>query len=476
MNKKNGNPADGYDIFVISEDVVGEKMAGPGIRAWELTRVLAREFRVVLAVPAYSPSKKGDPFFENLPFPVIHYDVDDSRLIESTGERSRIILLPGYVLSKFPAIKKLKSVLIVDLYVPFVLENMFVHQEKIPNLRDREFIHRNDLQVFHDLLLSGDHFLCANDRQKDLFLGSLLSLNRIHPRTLDDNPTLDNLISVVPFGLSEEKEGPAAEARPESAGFPFPVAADDILFLWGGVISNWFDPLTLIKALAQAVRKNSRLKLLFLSTVHPNPLLPEFDMAGKAVRLAAELGLQGRHVFFNQDWVSYQQRGLFFRRADVGVSIHKINFETYYAFRTRMLDYLKYGLPILCTRGDFFADLVEKERIGLTVPAEDIGALEAAILKLAEDDDFRKMSRARLGLIKSGFEWEKVAEPLRGYCRRVLAGPPTSTTRLAAKSARALFRPRRSSIFRRLIHNRHLWPVLQRLPARVSVKLKRLWK
>ncbi len=468
--------ADRYDILVISEDVVGERMAGPGSRAWELSRVLAKEFNVILAVPDYSPTRKGDAFFENLPFRFIRYAVGDSELIESFGKKSRIILLQGYTLDKFPEIKKLKASLIVDLYVPFVLENMFVHQWKVPDLQDREFIHRNDLRVFLDLLLSGDHFLCANARQKDLFLGSLLALNRIHPGTLEDNPSLDELISVVPFGLAEEKEDPAAEAARDSAAFPFPVGADDILLLWGGVISNWFDPLTLIKALAQAVRKDSRLKLLFLSTIHPNPLLPEFDMAGRAVRLAADLGLQGRHVFFNPDWVPYHERGKFFLRADVGVSIHKINFETYYAFRTRMLDYLKYSLPILCTEGDFFAELVAREKIGLTVPAQNVDALEAAILKMAGDDDFRKASRARLGAIRPSFEWERVMEPLRRYCRRVLTGPPPRANRVSQEEAGELFRPRGSGISRRLVQNRLLWPALQRLPARVAVKLKRLWK
>ena len=195
--------------------------------------------------------------------------------------------------------------------------------------------------------------------------------------------------------------------------------------------------------------------------MHPNPLLPEFDMAAKAVRLAADLGLQGRHVFFNPEWVPYQERGIFFRRATFGVSIHKINFETYYAFRTRMLDYFKHSLPILCTEGDFFSERVAKEGVGLTVPAEDIGALEAAILKLAGDDDLRRRCRARLSLLKSDFEWEKVTEPLRGYCRRILAGPPVSTSRLSRRDARALFRPRRPDLFRRLIQNRHLWPALR---------------
>jgi len=476
MTRPNRSLHDDCDIFVISDDVVGNKMAGPGIRAWELSRVLSSEFKVVLAIPDYSPSKRADPFFDSLPFEVIRYAIDDSRVIQSIGEKSRMILIQGYVLSKFPVIKELKPVLIVDLYVPFVLENMFVHKWKVPNLEDREFIHRNDLRVFHELLLAGDHFLCANNRQKDLFLGSLLALNRIHPGALDLCPSLDDLISVVPFGLTLEKEALPAERAKGDRAFPFPIGQDDVFFLWGGVISNWFDPLTLIKATRLALEKNRRLKLLFLSTGHPNPLLPEFDMAREAVRLAEELGLKDRHVFFNRDWVSYKDRGGFFRQADVGVSIHRTNFETYFASRTRMLDYLKYDLPVLCTKGDFFAELVEKKALGLTVPPEDVEILSKAMVRLAEDRTLREEMKARVWLAKNDFSWEKVTRPLVRFCRQALRESLTGRRRGAGGDFFDVFQPRQNGFVRRVIKRRFLWPFLQKLPFRVSVKLKRLGK
>ncbi len=131
--------------------------------------------------------------------------------------------------------------------------------------------------------------------------------------------------------------------------------------------------------------------------------------------------------------------------------------------------------PILCTEGDFFSERVAKEGVGLTVPAEDIGALEAAILKLAGDDDLRRRCRARLSLLKSDFEWEKPRPLSADTAAGSWPGRPSQTSRLSRRDARALFRPRRPDLFRRLIQNRHLWPALQKLPARISVKLKRLW-
>ena len=38
-------------LLIISPDVVAEKMAGPGIRYWEMSRALARYFDVTLAIP-----------------------------------------------------------------------------------------------------------------------------------------------------------------------------------------------------------------------------------------------------------------------------------------------------------------------------------------------------------------------------------------------------------------------------------------
>ena len=46
--------------------------------------------------------------------------------------------------------------------------------------------------------------------------------------------------------------------------------------------------------------------------------------------------------------------------ADVGVSLHLEHLETTYSFRTRMLDYLWAGLPIVASAGDGFAEIISR--------------------------------------------------------------------------------------------------------------------
>ena len=71
--------------------------------------------------------------------------------------------------------------------------------------------------------------------------------------------------------------------------------------------------------------------------------------------------------------------------ADVGVSTHFEHVETAFSYRTRILDYLWAGLPIIATQGDSLSRLVNQHDLGITVPAEDTDACAA--------DDFEPGTR-----------------------------------------------------------------------------------
>jgi hypothetical protein len=253
------------------------------------------------------------------------------------------------------------------------------------------------------------------------------------------------------------------------------IKTDDILLLWGGVLSSWYDPETLLRALKTARESDPRLKLLFLSTGHPNPLVPSMDAVPIAVRLAAELGLSPEVVIFNDGWIEYNRRGAIFRRADIGVSIHKTHFETRYAFRTRMLDYLKYGLPIIGTEGDVFAELIAVERLGRVVRSGDVDDLARALVALAGDPGERSAIRDRMTAFRDRFLWERTVAPLTAWCERTLAGDfgslrrPTrdEIVRVCAGPSDPAFRDRMKG-----------WagPLARRLPASIRAKLRRFWK
>jgi hypothetical protein len=102
--------------------------------------------------------------------------------------------------------------------------------------------------------------------------------------------------------------------------------------------------------------------------------------------------------------------------SDAGVITHPEHIETRFAFRTRILDYLWTGLPIISTKGDSLSELVEKEGLGLTVDAMDAEMLAESIIYMAENRDFYNSCRQRIAKAAEVFNWEKVCEPLIRFC------------------------------------------------------------
>ena len=147
------------------------------------------------------------------------------------------------------------------------------------------------------------------------------------------------------------------------------------------------------------------------------------QMAIDAKALAEELGVAGKHVFFNDGWVEYSERQNFLLEATLGVSAHFESIETRFSFRTRALDYLWAGLPIVATEGDSFGQLIEEEHLGLTVPPEDPRALEEAILRLLSDPEMADACRARVAEVRKAFRWSVVLEPLAAFCREPRRAP-----------------------------------------------------
>ena len=127
--------------------------------------------------------------------------------------------------------------------------------------------------------------------------------------------------------------------------------------------------------------------------------------------------------------------------ADVGVSTYYDNLETHFSYRTRLIDFLWSGTPVICTRGDVIAEMVESRSLGLVVPERDVDALTAALARLVDDDAFRARCRANLAAIRDELSWERALAPLVAFCRRphsIARGKLFRAPDIASRTARYL--------------------------------------
>lgn len=413
------------NVLIVSHDYIRKAMAGPAIRNFELAhQAHGAGHHVTLAVPASTD-------IEEQPFEVITWG-DGSDALRRAARGQDVALVQGWVLERNLWLLQSGVRIVVDIYDPFHYE--FIAADEM-EAADPESTTQVEwpivLFTLAEQLRTGDFFLCASERQRDMWIGALSMLNRVNPETYAQDPTLRSLIDVVPFGL------PAAPPQKVGRAFRGVVSGigdNDFVLLWGGGIYNWFDPLTLIRAVGMVAQTHPEVRLFFMATAHPG--VPEMAMVGRAVELSRELGLIGTHVFFNEEWVPYDRRQDYLLEADVGVSTHYEHLETRYSFRTRILDYLWAGLPVLCTNGDSLADLVELHDLGVTVRPEDETATAEAIRTLIDRRDERQAMAQRASAFAEGMTWNKVARPFLHYCEN-----PTSPGDLAALERRTDGRP-----------------------------------
>jgi glycosyltransferase involved in cell wall biosynthesis len=335
-----------------------------------------------------------------------------------------VIVVQGMSFRIFPVIARTEKIVVADLYDPFQLEQLEQNKHEERPVWEEEVW--KAVSLLNQQLARADFFLCATDRQRDLWLGNLSALGRLNPATYASDPNFDRLLAIAPFGLPAE---PAVRTRAAIKGVVPGIAADDKVLIWGGGIYNWFDPVTLIEAMAILAPSRPDIKLFFLSTAHFNPDVPEMKVATDAIARARELGVYGTNVFFNDGWVEYDDRVNYLLDADLGVSTHPIHAETRFSFRTRILDYLWAGLPVVSSDGDAFADLVRSTGCGRVVAPQDAAALAAAVRELLDDADSLDVARRAVAEIREQFRWERTLAPLVEFCRNPAVAPDRGTMR-----------------------------------------------
>jgi glycosyltransferase involved in cell wall biosynthesis len=395
-------------VLVVSNDVVGSAMAGPGIRYFHFARELARRYEVSLLLPEAS-----DLELEGVETRV--WRGLRRRELLATCEAHDAVIAQQLPPLAMRDLARSRVRVVYDLYDPYLMENLGFYAGDADAAERAEY--RAGVLLQEIALATGDAFVCASERQRDLWLGMLGALGRIDLDRYRGDQELRGLVDVVPFGLEPEPPRPDGAAL---RGVVPGIGTGDRVLLWGGGVWNWLDPLTPIRAVARLAGHRADVKLYFLGLGRPNPDVARMAMVQRAVELADELGVRDRHVFFNFGWVPYAERSRYLCDADLGITAHLNTVEARFAFRTRVVDYLWAGLPVLATRGDALAELVGERGLGRELDFGDVDGWARAIEELLDDADAYSAAQARVHEVRDDFAWPRVVEALV----RLLEAPP----------------------------------------------------
>lgn len=382
------------DILIITPDRLGKIRIGLGMRHWEIAKALAvRGLKVTLATPHPIPTDIEGEGFD------LYSAVSQDQVLGLVQDH-KFIMVQGDVLSHYSALEASQEKIIVDMVTPIHIENIEKGQKQF----------EDGYRVIHKCLMRGDFFICGNERQRVYWLGMLTALGRINKNVRDENSAFYSLIDILGFGIPDE---PPVNTRQVLKGVFSNIQQNDFVLMWMGGIWDWLDPLTLIQAVHEAHHEDERIKLFFPAYRQTNGDV--CLMAQKAKNLSIELGALDKSVFFNEYPVPYEDRGNYLLESDVGVVSQAANFETQISARTRVLDYLWAGLPILINEGDEWAELVRRHDLGLVISSATVADWKDAILKLASDSKAMGRITANIEKLKPLYYWKRLVEPIVRY-------------------------------------------------------------
>lgn len=370
-------------VVIFSTGVVRERLIGPEIRVWEIARNLTKKgHTVTLAVP-------NADFPANTPFKIVQYGSDNMKIIT---EGKDVAVLQGEIFNKF--MQSGTSIPIVcDLYDPYIVECLHLDPKAYPSA----------VQKLKTQLLGGDFFLCASESQRLFYLGMLAALGKLDHARFAEFTQFENIIDIVPFGASSEN---LSFARCRSS------SNETTIFLGG--VYTWYDPFVCLDGLKLLVATRKDIRFLFIRFPFVIPPIQETEQ--KVLQYASRIGVAD-HIIFDE-WVPYEERSRLYERIDIALVIHKTTLESILSFRTRVLDFLSFGVPVITNKGGDLEKMIEDRSSGIVIEELSPEAIAKAVIQLKENqrecDEIVERGRS---LIRDCFLWENVIAPLDRYCR-----------------------------------------------------------
>jgi glycosyltransferase involved in cell wall biosynthesis len=348
-----------FSVVIATPDVVGERMAGPGIRAWHFAVELAKYFPTTLVATLEKP------------------EAADFRFVEWRSAEAREAMRDASVLIGQPVRgfrrKRADQRIIYDLFDPVLLELREMYGRR-PSIRQRIHFLAEQYRL-HRAVADGDLLIVATPTQRELYRSER--------------------IIEVSFGAEDTREQQAGD-REE-------------LIVWGGGTWEWLDPHTAVDAVVRLNRDGLPCRLLFLGRSRPNRALIDRRRESRFEQL---LAAGAPFVTANPDWVPYRQRLSWLRRSKIAMMLHRSTAEARYSIRTRLFDAIATATPVITTEEGFAAELVGQHGLGVVVPPSDVGAVTDAIRRLLQDNAFHATCVSNLERVRPQFAWPVVVRPL----------------------------------------------------------------
>jgi hypothetical protein len=295
------------------------------------------------------------------------------------------------------------------------------------------------VSYMRDILLTGDVFSGCGTPQEHMTVGELAMTGRLTSRTMGYPFTRVILPGAPP--------SPVAPQQPKLRPALNRIGIDHAAFvvLWCGGYNAWTDVDILFRGLELAMAADERIHYVSIGeSTYPSPdnMYNQFRQ-----KIAVSPHADRYHLL---GWLPWSSIDNYYLESDVGLNIDGLHYETIYGTRTRLMEMMAKGLPIVSSEGTELSYLLRDQGLALTFKSGDWKQFGQNLVQLAENGDlYRSMSDCVYKAAQAEFSFGETTRPLRNWVEKPEKAPDKDPLSPKEKLKEVNFRSR--SLIRKLV-------------------------
>ena len=258
--------------------------------------------------------------------------------------------------------------------------------------------------LMRKVLEHGDIYSVCGQPQANMMVGELAMAGRLNSRSFGYEFTRVILPGCNPTAVTP-RDGQRRRLAERGIG------DDAVVVLWCGGYNSWTDIDTLFAGLEHAMALESNLHYVSLgASTYPAPdnVYSRFCSMIKASSFRSRYHLLG--------WRSWNELTEYYVESDVGLNIDSLHYETIFGTRTRLVEMLAAGLPVVTSRGCELSELIAANGAGFVFASGDGLGLGQLLHRLARDADLRrKTSQTAVEFATNRLSFSNTTRPLREW-------------------------------------------------------------
>lgn len=269
------------------------------------------------------------------------------------------------------------------------------------------------IAFMREVLQRGDAFSGCGTPQQHALVGELAMAGRLNSRTFG----FPLAYRILPGSPPQNSPAPAGKAANGPNKVQLPETA--FVVLWCGGYNTWTDVETLFNGLEWAMARHEHIHYI---SVGANTYEAPDNVYTRLLELINRSDHRARYHMLG--WVPWAEVAGYYRQSNVGINIDALHYETIYGTRTRLVEMLAAGLPVITSLGCELSDLLGQYGAGLTFASGDAVGLGKHILALAEDkNSYQTMVERALHYAHHELSFYTTTAPVRTWAAQPVLSP-----------------------------------------------------